>query len=119
MTNKEIGIKITNEIFFNRNSNAIEAYCNEHYLKQNPSTINGHQCLTDLLKHSPENDFRLFKGIFIESNDLVISHSHLKRPGKPRLMVLIIFRFENNKIAEHWVWLKNRFVPLRLRTMAV
>lgn len=116
MTNKEIGIKITNEIFFNRNSNAIEAHCNEHYLQQNPSTINGHQCLTAMLKDSLDNDLSLLQGIFIESNDLVISHSHLKRPGQPHLMILIIFRFENNKIAEHWVWLKNKFVPLKLPT---
>jgi predicted SnoaL-like aldol condensation-catalyzing enzyme len=114
MTNKEIGIKILNEIFIKGNIHAIDRYCNEHYLQQNPSGINGHQCLAELLTKNIHRDFRWLPEVLIESNDLVISHSKVRGWGRP-VMLLVIFRFENNKIAEHWVWMINKFLPIRLR----
>ncbi|RZK18474.1 MAG: nuclear transport factor 2 family protein [Flavobacterium sp.] len=114
MTNKEIGIKILNEIFTLGNIHAIDKYCNEKYLQQSPSSINGHQCLTDMLTRNKKGKFRWLPDISIESNDLVISHSQIKGLRRP-VMLLVIFRFEDNKIAEHWVWIINKFLPLRLR----
>lgn len=101
MTNKEIVLKAMKEFFVNRDSTAIARYWHESYVQHNPSMINGHQGLRDILEHI-EPGFTWEPGIFIESNDLVIAHSKVQGWGPEPLIVVDIFRFENQKIVEHW-----------------
>jgi predicted SnoaL-like aldol condensation-catalyzing enzyme len=50
MTNKEIVLKAMKEFFVERDINAIERYWHESYVQHNPSMINGHQGLRDILE---------------------------------------------------------------------
>ncbi|KGO88442.1 integron gene cassette protein [Flavobacterium rivuli WB 3.3-2 = DSM 21788] len=102
MTNKEIVIKAMKEFFVDRDSMAIERYWHESYLQHNPSMTNGHQGLRDILKNNIARDFKWVPGIFIETGNIVISHSQVTGWGPSPLIVVDIFRFENGKIAEHW-----------------
>ena len=89
------------EFFVDRDINAIERYWHESYVQHNPSMKNGHQGLRDILTHI-DPGFKWIPGIFIESNDIVISHSQVHGWGPVPLIVVDIFRFEDGKIAEHW-----------------
>lgn len=102
MTNKEIVVKAMKEFFVDRDHKAIERYWAETYVQHNPSMINGHQGLRDILKNSIDTGFKWVPGIFIEKDDLVISHSEVHGWGPNPLIVVDIFRFEDGKIAEHW-----------------
>lgn len=102
MTNKETVVKAMKEFFVDRDHNAIERYWHESYVQHNPSMINGHQGLKDILNNSIDTGFKWNPGIFIETNDLVIAHSQVLGWGPNPLIVVDIFRFENGKIAEHW-----------------
>jgi len=102
MTNKEIVVKAMKELFVDRDHNAIERYWAEAYVQHNPSMINGHQGLRDILKNSIDTGFKWVPGIFIEKDDLVISHSEVHGWGPNPLIVVDIFRFVDGKIAEHW-----------------
>jgi len=101
MTNKEIVLKAMKEFFGERDINAIERYWHESYIQHNPSMINGHQGLKDILEFI-EPGFKWEPGMFIESNNLVIAHSQVHGWGRSPLIVVDIFRLENGKIAEHW-----------------
>ena len=101
MTNKEIVVKAMKEFFVDRDRTAIDRYWHESYVQHNPSMISGHQGLRELLEHI-EPGFKWDPGILIESNNLVLSHSHVQGWGPEPLIVVDIFRFENGKIAEHW-----------------
>lgn len=102
MTNKETVVKAMKEFFVDRDPNAIGRYWHELYVQHNPSMINGHQGLKDILNNSIDTGFKWNPGIFIETNDLVIAHSQVLGWGPDPLIVVDIFRFENGKIAEHW-----------------
>ena len=101
MTNKEIVVKAMKEFFVDRDSNAIERYWHASYIQHNPSMINGHQGLKDILQHIGIG-FKWVPGIFIETNDLVLAHSQVHGWGPKPLIVVDIFRLENGKIIEHW-----------------
>ena len=101
MTNKEIVVKAMKEFFVDRDHNAIESYWHETYVQHNPSMIDGHEGLRNIL-NSIDNGFKWMPGILIESNDLVIAHSEVQGWGPAPLIVVDIFRFEGGKIAEHW-----------------
>ena len=101
MTNKEIVVKAMKEFFVDRDHTAIERYWHESYIQHNPSMINGHQGLKNILQFI-EPGFKWKTGIFIESTDLVLAHSQVHGWGPAPLIVVDIFRFEHGKIAEHW-----------------
>ncbi|MBE9586409.1 nuclear transport factor 2 family protein [Mucilaginibacter sp. JRF] len=102
MTNKEIVEQAMKAFFVDRDHNAIERYWHKDYVQHNPSMINGHQGLRDILKNSIDTGFQWIPGIFVEINNLVISHSRVQGWGPTPLIVVDIFRFEDGKIAEHW-----------------
>jgi predicted SnoaL-like aldol condensation-catalyzing enzyme len=101
MTNKEIVTKAMKEFFVDRNQDAIERYWHESYIQHNPSMISGHQGLKDILVNITPG-FKWEPGILIESDDLVLAHSHVQGWGPSPLIVVDIFRLEGGKIAEHW-----------------
>jgi predicted SnoaL-like aldol condensation-catalyzing enzyme len=89
MTNKEIVVKAMKEFFVDRDNNAIKRYWHESYVQHNPSMRNGHQGLRDILT-SIDPGFKWVPGIFIETNDLVISHSQVHGWGPVPLIVVDI-----------------------------
>jgi predicted SnoaL-like aldol condensation-catalyzing enzyme len=101
MSNKEIVLKAMNELFHEKDSTAIERYWHDSYQQHNPSMINGHEGLRNLLLVLASN-FNWQPGIIIEENDIVITHSLVHGWGPVPVIVVDIFRIEDGKIAEHW-----------------
>jgi predicted SnoaL-like aldol condensation-catalyzing enzyme len=101
MSNKEIVLKAMNELFHEKDSTAIERYWHDSYQQHNPSMINGHEGLRNLLPVLASN-FNWQPGIIIEENDIVITHSLVHGWGPVPVIVVDIFRLEAGKIAEHW-----------------
>lgn len=101
MKNKEIVLKAMNELFHEKDSTAIEKYWHENYQQHNPSMINGHEGLRNLLPVLDSN-FNWKPGIIVEENDMVITHSLVHGWGSTPVIVVDIFRLEDGKIAEHW-----------------
>jgi predicted SnoaL-like aldol condensation-catalyzing enzyme len=102
MTNKEIVVKAMQAFFVDRDSNAIEFYWQASYIQHNPSMINGHEGLRNILANNIDSGFKWDPGIFIEADNLVIAHSQVHGWGPTPLIVVDIFRLEDGKIAEHW-----------------
>lgn len=101
MKNKEIVLKAMNELFHEKDSTAIKRYWHESYQQHNPSMINGHEGLRQLLPVL-DASFRWKPGIIVEENDIVITHSLVHGWGPVPVIVVDIFRLEDGKIAEHW-----------------
>jgi predicted SnoaL-like aldol condensation-catalyzing enzyme len=101
MTNKEIILNAMNELFHEKDSNAIERYWHEDYKQHNPSMTDGHKGLQNLLPVLDAN-FKWQPGIIIEQGDIVITHSQVHGWGPVPVIVVDIFRLEDGKIAEHW-----------------
>ena len=101
LSNKEIVLKAMNELFHEKDSRAIERYWHESYVQHNPSMINGHEGLRNLLPMLDSN-FKWQPGIIVEENNIVVTHSLVHGWGPVQVIVVDIFRIEDGKIAEHW-----------------
>lgn len=101
MTNKEIVLKAMKEFFGDRDATAIDRYWHESYIQHNPSMINGHEGLKNILSIL-DAGFTWKPGIIVEENNVVITHSLVHGWGPVPVIVVDIFRFEDGKIAEHW-----------------
>lgn len=101
MTNKEIVLKAMDEFFHQRDISAIAKYWQESYLQHNPSMINGHEGLKNILGIL-DKGFKWRPGIIVEQDDIVITHSLVHGWGPVPVIVVDIFRFKDGKIAEHW-----------------
>lgn len=101
MTNKEIVLKAMKEFFGDRDATAINRYWHESYIQHNPSMINGHEGLKNILSIL-DAGFTWKPGIVVEENNVVITHSLVNGWGPVPVIVVDIFRLEDGKIAEHW-----------------
>lgn len=101
MGSKEIVRNAMHELFHNKDKSAIERYWHETYVQHNPTMINGHVGLENLLPVLDPN-FKWEPGIIVEDNNIVITHSLVHGWGPVPVIVVDIFRLENGKIAEHW-----------------
>lgn len=101
MSNKEIVLKAMNELFHEKDSNAIERYWHEAYIQHNPGMIDGHLGLKNFLPFL-DASFKWQPGIVVEENNIVITHSLVHGWGPKPVIVVDIFRMEDGKIAEHW-----------------
>ena len=101
MSNKEIVLQAMNELFHEKNGEAIERYWHKAYKQHNPSMTDGHDGLRDLLPLLDAN-FKWQPGIIVEQGDIVITHSQVFGWGPAAVIVADIFRLEDGKIAEHW-----------------
>lgn len=101
LTNKEIVLKAMNELFHEKDSEAIERYWHPAYKQHNPTMTDGHEGLKNLLPFLDAN-FKWQPGIIVEQGDIVITHSQVHGWGAEPVIVADIFRLEEGKIAEHW-----------------
>lgn len=101
MTNKEIVLKAMDEFFHQRDVSALNKYWQESYLQHNPSMINGHEGLKNILGIL-DKDFKWNPGIIVDQGDIVVTHSQVRGWGPVPVIVADIFRLEDGKIAEHW-----------------
>lgn len=105
-TNKKIAIEFL-ELAFNSHQPRLAAhkYCAEFYIQHNPHAVDGIDYFSDLFEtffiKFPQFNVDIKR--IIGENDLVFVHLHAKKfPEDLGEAVVEIFRFENEKIIEHW-----------------
>lgn len=103
--NKEVVKRLYREVMLNGNRDAAEELMLESYKQHNPQAADGREGLLshveDLQKQFP-NRIVEFIHLFAEG-DYVTTHIYFKLiPGELEVMGMDVFRFEGDKIAEHW-----------------
>ena len=101
--NKKIVADFYQELFGDKEVNAIDKYIGETYIQHNPSVADGKEALkqgvTQWFKGAPKEKIDI-QHLSAEGN-LVYIHTKSKR-GTTTVSTIDIFRFEKGKIAEHW-----------------
>ncbi len=101
--NKKMVANFYQELFGDKNINAIDEHVGDVYIQHNPYVADGKQALIDACK-------QWFKGAPKETIDiqhigadgnLVFIHTRSHEASKT-ISVIDIFRIENGKIVEHW-----------------
>jgi predicted SnoaL-like aldol condensation-catalyzing enzyme len=102
-SNKKIVIEFYQELFGDKNIDAINKYIGDKYIQHNPGLPDGKEALINAaevwFKDAPKEkvDFQHIAA----DGDLVVLHVRSKSGPKVRAVV-DIFRIENGKIVEHW-----------------
>ena len=102
-TNKKIVTEFYQELFGDKNVEAINKYIGDVYIQHNPYVADGKQALKEATKkwfvHARKETIDIQH--IAADGDLVIIH--LKNHDQPRTVSVIdIFRLKNGKIIEHW-----------------
>jgi predicted SnoaL-like aldol condensation-catalyzing enzyme len=101
--NKKLVADLYQELFGDKNIDAVDKYIGDNYIQHNPSVADGKEALRDALK-------KWFKGAPKEKIDIrhigadgnyVYIHTKSKS-GSKTVSVIDIFRVEGNKVVEHW-----------------
>ncbi len=102
-SNKKMVMEFYQQLFGDKNPDAILKYLKEDYIQHNPILPDGRDTLCKSVKiwfkNAPKEkvDFQRV----IADGDLVVLHIRSKMGNKTRAIV-DIFRIEDGKIAEHW-----------------
>ena len=102
-SNKKMVVEFYQELFGDKNPDAINKYIGDKYIQHNPGLPDGKEALLQAIKvwfkDAPKEkvDFRHVAA----DGDLVFLHVRSKLGPKVRAIV-DIFRIENGKIVEHW-----------------
>jgi predicted SnoaL-like aldol condensation-catalyzing enzyme len=101
--NKKLVADMYQELFGDKNIDAIQKYIADDYIQHNPFVADGKQALIDAAKNWFVNASKEKIDIqhIAADKDLVFIHlkSHM---GAKTVSVIDIFRIKNGKIAEHW-----------------
>jgi predicted SnoaL-like aldol condensation-catalyzing enzyme len=101
--NKKMVIECYQQLFGDKNPDAINKYIGDKYIQHNPGLPDGKEALLNAVKiwfkDAPKEkvDFQHVAA----DGDLVFLHVRSKS-GSKVISVVDIFRIENNKIVEHW-----------------
>ena len=102
-TNKKLVTDFYQEVFGNKNIEAIDTYIGETYIQHNPYLADGKGALKEALKvwfkGAPKEKIDI-QHIGAEG-DLVYLHTRSKNGNKVN-SIIDIFRLEKGKIVEHW-----------------
>jgi len=109
MTDKELGEAASDflDMAFNRGEPAVavSAHVGETFVQHNPQVADGTEAFTGFVSSMRSQ----FPGTHLEikrvitQGDMVVTHSHLTlSPGTPGLALADFFRFEEDKVVEHW-----------------
>ncbi len=105
MSNKDIVIKFTEEVFNNKQLDLIPQYMREDYIQHNPTVAQGRDGFIEFAKKFTggfDNMHLHIKHIY-EDGDVVISHNHaVLEPGVNEALVFDVYRLKDGKLAEHW-----------------
>lgn len=102
---KEMVKRLYSEVMLKGSRMAAEELLLENYKQHNPQAADGRKGLlshvADLQAEYPNRQIK-FIHLFVDG-DYVITHIHFSLiPGVREVMGMDIFRFEGDKIAEHW-----------------
>jgi len=101
--NKKLVSDMYQELFGDKNTEAIKKYIAEDYIQHNPMAADGRQALIDLatkwFQGAPKEKIDIQH--IAADKDLVFIHLK-SRMGTKTVSVIDIFRIKDGKIAEHW-----------------
>lgn len=102
---KEMVKRLYREVMLKGSRKAAEELLLEDYKQHNPQAADGREGLlshvADLQAEYPNRKIEFIH--LFEDGDCVITHIHFSLiPGVREVMGMDIFRFEGDKIAEHW-----------------
>jgi predicted SnoaL-like aldol condensation-catalyzing enzyme len=101
--NKKMVADFYQELFGDKNIEAIDKYIGDLYIQHNPSVTDGKEALKNAVKvwfkGAPKEKINIQH--LSADGDLVYIHTKSQR-GDKTYSVIDIFRIENNKIVEHW-----------------
>ena len=101
--NKKLVADFYQELFGDKEVNAIDKYIGETYIQHNPSVADGKEALKQAVtlwfKGAPKEKIDI-QHLSADGN-LVYIHIKSKR-GKATVSIIDIFRLESGKIVEHW-----------------
>jgi len=102
-SNKKLVADMYQELFGDKNIEAINKYIADDYIQHNPSVADGKQALFDAtrtwFRNSPKEKINIQH--IGADKDLVFIHLK-SRSGSRYISVIDIFRIKAGKIAEHW-----------------
>jgi predicted SnoaL-like aldol condensation-catalyzing enzyme len=102
-SNKKMVVEFYQDLFGNKNIDAINKYIGDKYIQHNPTLPDGKEALIQAVKvwfkDAPKEKVD-FQHVGADS-DLVYIHVRSKSGPKVRAIV-DIFRIKNSKIVEHW-----------------
>jgi len=101
--NKKLVMDLYQEIFGDKNIDAIDKYIGDNYIQHNPAVADGKEALRDALKvwfkNAPKEIIDV-QHIGADGNFVYI-HTKSKR-GNKTYSVIDIFRVDGGKVVEHW-----------------
>jgi predicted SnoaL-like aldol condensation-catalyzing enzyme len=101
--NKKMVVDLYQELFGDKNIEAINKYIGDVYIQHNPYVADGKQALIDACKQwfvgAPKEKIDVRH--IAADGDLVFIHTK-SRQGSKVVSVIDIFRIEKSKIVEHW-----------------
>lgn len=101
--NKKLVADFYQELFGDKDVNAIDKYIGDIYIQHNPSVADGKEALRQAVaqwfKGAPKEKIDI-QHLSAEGN-LVYIHTKSKR-GATTVSIIDIFKLENEKIVEHW-----------------
>jgi len=105
MTNKEIVIRFTEEVFNQRKLDLIPLYMRDDYRQHNPTVAQGREGFIEFAKRFtrmfPDVNLQI-KHIY-EDGDTVICHNlAVLKPGEIENIVFDVYRLQDGQLAEHW-----------------
>lgn len=104
-SNKDLVLYFYKEVIGNRKIELLDEIVHENYIQHSPNVKDGREGLREaleFLKQMPEPKEKKSPILrAIAEDDLVMLHLYVEFMGK-KLMIMEIFRIEDNKIAEHW-----------------
>ncbi|NLM15134.1 MAG: SnoaL-like domain-containing protein [Clostridiaceae bacterium] len=105
MSNKDIIIRFTNEVFNKKDLTLVDSFIHEDYRQHNPTVAQGREGFiefaTGFFARFPNLHLHI-KHIY-EDGDVVVSHNHaVLKPGEVENIVFDVYRLRDGKLAEHW-----------------
>lgn len=97
---KAIARRAMHELFENGDLSALDRYWSEPYAQHNPQMpdgLDGIRAIVPTLKNFSWQPQRM-----VEEGDLVMAHSRVLGWGPEPVVIVDIFRFEGDRIVEHW-----------------
>ncbi|PJG85508.1 nuclear transport factor 2 family protein [Conservatibacter flavescens] len=103
--NRKVAIGFYQDVFINKNIDAVSKYIGETYIQHNPSLPDGRDILIESLaqrfQQEPERSNQILRTAV--EGDLVWLHALAKKNPQDRGRVLVdIYRIKDGKIVEHW-----------------
>lgn len=99
--NEALVTRAMTDLFVKRDGTAAARYWGEHYIQHNPGIADGRDELPAIVKALPPS-FKYEPGMVVGDGDIVMIHGRYTGWTAKPLVVVDIFRVQNERLVEHW-----------------